>query len=117
VVRQTLPAGFAASEDSMFDKIAGAAAAYGRASGLGNVAGPEATAGGPSFLDLVKDSGSNARDISQKGEQVTADALLGKANVIDVVTAVSNADVSLQTVVAVRDKVLQAYQEIMRMPI
>ncbi len=100
----------------MLDKIAGAASAYGRASGLGNVAG----VGGSeeaSFLDLVKESSDNARDISMKGEQVTADALLGKANVIDVVTAVSNADISLQTVVTVRDKVLQAYQEIMRMPI
>ncbi len=100
----------------MFDKIAGAANAYGRAAGLGDVVGT-AGAEGPSFMDLVKESGANARDISQKGEQITADALLGKANPIDVVTAVSNADISLQTVVTVRDKVLQAYQEIMRMPI
>jgi flagellar hook-basal body complex protein FliE len=36
---------------------------------------------------------------------------------MDVVTAVSNAEMTLQTVVAVRDRVLNAYQEIMRMPI
>jgi len=34
-----------------------------------------------------------------------------------VVTAVANAQHTLETVVAVRDKVLNAYQEILRMPI
>ncbi len=36
---------------------------------------------------------------------------------MDVVQAVSNAELTLQTVVAVRDRVVNAYQEIMRMPI
>ena len=41
----------------------------------------------------------------------------GEANVSDVVTAVAEAEVTLQTVVAVRDKVVEAYKEILRMPI
>ena len=44
-------------------------------------------------------------------------AVEGKANVAEVVTAVANAELALQTVVAVRDQVVQAYQEILRMPI
>lgn len=39
------------------------------------------------------------------------------ANVIDVVTAVAEAELTVQTIVSVRDRVLGAYQEIMRMPI
>jgi flagellar hook-basal body complex protein FliE len=41
----------------------------------------------------------------------------GKAELIDAVTAVSSAETSLQTVIAIRDQVISAYQEIMRMPI
>jgi len=41
----------------------------------------------------------------------------GQGSMIDVVTAVSAAEASLETVIAVRDQVIQAYQEIMRMPI
>jgi flagellar hook-basal body complex protein FliE len=44
-------------------------------------------------------------------------AIQGQANMIDVVTSVSSAEASLETVIAVRDQVIQAYQEIMRMPI
>jgi flagellar hook-basal body complex protein FliE len=41
----------------------------------------------------------------------------GKANLVDVVTAISSAQTSLQTVLAVRDQVIAAYQQIMQMPI
>ena len=46
-----------------------------------------------------------------------AKALGGKGNIIDVVTAVSEAEVALDTMVSVRDKVISAYEEIMRMAI
>jgi flagellar hook-basal body complex protein FliE len=41
----------------------------------------------------------------------------GKANIVDAVTAVAETEVAIDAVVAVRDKVIQAYEEIMRMPI
>jgi flagellar hook-basal body complex protein FliE len=41
----------------------------------------------------------------------------GKANVVDVVTAVAETEVAVGALVAVRDKVIQSYEEIMRMPI
>ena len=41
----------------------------------------------------------------------------GQGSLIDVVTAVSSAEAQLETVIAVRDQVISAYQEIMRMPI
>jgi flagellar hook-basal body complex protein FliE len=41
----------------------------------------------------------------------------GQANIVDVVTAIAAAETQLQTVIAVRDQVIQAYQEILRMPI
>ena len=41
----------------------------------------------------------------------------GKANLVDVVTAVAETEVTVNALVSVRDKVIQAYEEIMRMPI
>jgi flagellar hook-basal body complex protein FliE len=52
-----------------------------------------------------------------KSEQVSAAAVVGKADLTEVITAVTNAELTLQTATTVRDKVVQAYQEILRMPI
>jgi flagellar hook-basal body complex protein FliE len=41
----------------------------------------------------------------------------GKANMVDVVTAVAESEVAIDTLVSVRDKVISAYEEIMKMPI
>ena len=41
----------------------------------------------------------------------------GKANVMDVVTAVADTDVAVSTLVSVRDRVIQSYEDIMKMTI
>ena len=66
------------------------------------------------FLDgAVKDAFHTIR----QGETMTSKAVQGKASMINVVNAVNNAELTLDTVVAVRDKVISAYQSIMQMPI
>jgi flagellar hook-basal body complex protein FliE len=82
----------------------------------------DATAGaasgsGGGFADMVRDQLSQAIDTQHQGEQASMQAVAGKADLTQLVTAVTNAEVTLQTVVAVRDKVVSAYQEILRMPI
>ncbi len=52
-----------------------------------------------------------------QGEHASLQAATGKADLAQVTEAVSNAEVAVQTVVALRDRVVQAYQDIMRMPI
>ena len=73
---------------------------------------------GQSFSAMVENAAKDAVNTAKGAETLGIKAAAG-ANVelTDVVTAVSNAEVTLQTVVAVRDKVIQAYQDIMRMPI
>ena len=95
-----------------------AAAAFDMASKLGKLGmEPAATPSQSSFVDLVNNVASNAIEAGKASEAATVAAVEGKANLSEVVTAVSNAEMALQTVVAVRDRVLAAYQEIMRMPI
>ena len=56
-------------------------------------------------------------DTGKKSDQMSLDLVNGKANVVDVVTAISQTELAMESMVAVRDKVISAYQEIMRMPI
>lgn len=68
------------------------------------------------FASLVKSAISEAVKINQRSEKLSIDAMNDHADLSKVVTAVAEAQVTLQTVVAVRDKVLQAYKDIIRMP-
>ena len=76
-----------------------------------------AAQGADSFAQLVGDALVAARDIGQAAEESSVKAIKGQVSLHDVVAATSDAEVALQTVVAVRDRVITAYQEILRMPI
>jgi flagellar hook-basal body complex protein FliE len=85
----------------------------------GGLGGGAASAGlgGPDFGDLVKSAMTDAMQSSKTAESQIAKQVAGKADLVDVVTSISSAEASLETVMAVRDQVISAYQEIMRMPI
>jgi flagellar hook-basal body complex protein FliE len=70
-----------------------------------------------SFTSVLKEALGAVNDLGQKSDAQTRQAVNGKANMVDVVTAVSETEVAIDAVVAVRDKVIAAYEEIMRMPI
>jgi flagellar hook-basal body complex protein FliE len=72
---------------------------------------------GVSFGELLQSVKDNAIATGKADEVQSMKATAGQADVTDVVTAVSAAEVTLQAVTAVRDRVISAYQEIMRMPI
>jgi flagellar hook-basal body complex protein FliE len=79
--------------------------------------GQEAGPVGGGFGDLLKSAMTDAMKASKTAETQMANQVAGKAQLVDVVTAVSSAESSLETVMAIRDQVISAYQEIMRMPI
>ncbi len=72
---------------------------------------------GTDFSSLLKDGAKAAIDAGKKSEELSMQAIAGKADISDVVAAVNNAELTLQTVVAVRDKVISAYNQIIQMPI
>lgn len=72
---------------------------------------------GSSFSQMVQGAINDAVSSSQHAEKQIAAQVQGKAALIDVATAVQSAQASLETVMAVRDQVISAYQEIMRMTI
>lgn len=92
-----------------------AANAYGNAQGLSK----KTSAGndGISFSDFLQQKVGDALDTLKASETTSAQAVTGEADLTDVVQAVTAAEMTLQTVTAVRDRLIGAFQEIMRMPI
>ncbi len=88
--------------------------------GMGDLGGAKdvaGEAGGSAFGDILKGVMNEAVQSSRHAEQQITAGVQGKADLVDVVTAISSAETSLETVVAVRDQVISAYQEVMRMQI
>jgi flagellar hook-basal body complex protein FliE len=77
--------------------------------------GPDAD--GQSFSAVLKEAIGGVMDTGRKSDAQTVALASGKANVMDVVTAVAETDVAVSTLVSVRDKVIAAYEDIMKMAI
>lgn len=99
-----------------------AASAYGRVLGAGSglkPAAPAAATAGeePQFGAMVENLVTSAAQTMQAAETASAKQVVGKGDLIDVVTAIGAAETALDTLVAVRDKMVSAYTDIMRMQI
>ncbi len=101
----------------MVANVANAAAAYANTAMRTAGAGMAPRDEGPSFGALLQEAAQGGIDTLKKGEAMTAKAAVGQADIADVVQAVTNAEITLQTATTIRDKVINAYQEILRMPI
>lgn len=80
-------------------------------------AGGASEAAAPGFDDMLSGFLNQATDATRAAEGQMAAHVNGQTDLVGVVTAIASAEASLETVVAVRDQVIAAYQEIMRMPI
>ena len=72
---------------------------------------------GGNFSDFLSGAIKDSINTIRQGETAATQQVQGKANIVDVVQSVNAAELTLDTVVAVRDKVVAAYQSIMNMPI
>ena len=73
--------------------------------------------GAADFGGVLQRAVEGVVETSRTAEAQSLQAVAGHGNLTDVVTAVSKAEIALQTTVAIRDRVVQAYQDIMKMPI
>jgi flagellar hook-basal body complex protein FliE len=94
----------------------GAAGAYARVQS-GDLGGASGASGGGGFGDVLSRALSGVVDAGHQADAKSMQAIAGQGNLTDVVTAVSRAELALQSAVAIRDRVVQAYQDVMRMPI
>jgi flagellar hook-basal body complex protein FliE len=91
-----------------------AAAAYARVDS-GAQGGGEG--GGTDFGASLEQALQGAMDTGNAADAKAMEALNGTGNLTDVVTAVARAQLALQSATAIRDRVVQAYQDIMKMAI
>ncbi|MEX1147594.1 MAG: flagellar hook-basal body complex protein FliE [Sphingomonadales bacterium] len=88
----------------------------GGAGGGGAADAARATAGA-SFSDVLKSTVGNVSESVSRSDGASVASMNGTMDLIDVVAEVNNAEIVVESVVAVRDRVIQAYQEIIKMPI
>lgn len=93
--------------------IGNALAAYRQTGGDAEKATSVADLGsGSTFSDTLKNFAGDAVKSLESGEKAATSAATGKADIASVVTAINSAELMLQTVVTIRDKVIAAYQDI-----
>ena len=83
---------------------------------LGRSPGPEGNSE-TSFTSVLKEALGAVNEAGKKSDIQTRAMANGKSNMVDVVTAVAETEVAIDAVVAVRDKVIAAYEDVLKMPI
>jgi len=99
-----------------------AAGSYAAIQRLSNPASPASAPGGSSqgvgsFAQMVQQAVGAVAETGKAADAQTLAAASGKGDLVQVVTAVAESEAALQTLVAVRDRVISAYEDIMRMSI
>ncbi len=93
-----------------------AATASGQPTPAASTQGVSGSDGG-AFTDFLQQAIGSAVEASSAAESAGLSVAAGQSDLIDVVTAVSQAEIAVQTIVTIRDRVVQAYQDILKMPI
>jgi flagellar hook-basal body complex protein FliE len=70
-----------------------------------------------SFSDFISNTVNNTGDVLKKAEAATIGGLLGTVPLDEMALAVTEAETSLKTMMSIRDRVINAYQDIIKMPI
>ena len=98
-------------------RAADAVGAYSRVDTGTGTAGAVGGTVASGFGDMLGRAMQGAVDAGHAADTQSMQAISGNGSITDVVTAVSKAELALQSTVAIRDRVVQAYQDIMRMAI
>ncbi len=75
-------------------------------------------AGGTSFSDVLKGSIDEVSKLQQDASDAVANLATGKSeDVTGVMTAMEKSDIAFKTLISIRSKLMEAYEEIKNMPI
>ena len=69
------------------------------------------------FANLLKGAVQQAVSVQRQSEAISVAAIADNADMSKVVTAVAEAEATLQAVTVIRDKIIEGYREILRMPV
>lgn len=89
----------------------------GQAAKMAKAAAGGGAAGAGAFGDLLTQAMQGVANTGARADVQTVAAAQGQGDLVDVVTAVAESEAAIETLVAVRDRIIAAYEEIMRMPV
>ena len=69
------------------------------------------------FGDLLNQALAGVTETGKMAEAKASELASGRTDIVDLVTAVAETEMAIETMVTVRDRVISAYQEIINMPI
>ncbi|MEL6209557.1 MAG: flagellar hook-basal body complex protein FliE [Pseudomonadota bacterium] len=78
---------------------------------------PTPAGGGMSFSEALNAAASRMGTTLEQADRSMAAASTGSADIQEVVEALTAAEMAIETAVVMRDRVVEAYQEILRMPV
>lgn len=85
---------------------------------MGNLSDSQATKNGPSFMDHLKSGISEVNDMQKKADHMAMEVAAGKSeNLHETMLATTQAEITFNLMVQLRNRALEAYQEVMRMPV
>ncbi|AQS89895.1 flagellar hook-basal body protein FliE [Gluconobacter albidus] len=87
------------------------------ADGIQNSSATGSSSSGTDFGSILSQSVSSVIDSGHDAEAKAAQGLKGGGDMTQIVTAISNAQLALQTTTVIRDRMVQAYQDVMKMTI
>lgn len=80
--------------------------------------GPSSPAEGKSFADTLKDAVGNVNELQKSADKAAQDLATGRTdNVAEVMIKSEKADIALKLMMQVRNKIIDAYQEVMKMQV
>lgn len=79
--------------------------------------GPNAAKADDGPASAIARTAKSFAETLREAETASLDGMMGKADPQSVVTAIASAEIAVQSAVAIRDKVVESYQEILRMPV
>lgn len=83
-----------------------------------NPSAPTTEAGGKSFADTLKDAVQSVNTQQKEADRKMQELATGKSkDIADVMITAEKADISLKLMTSVRNKIIEAYQEIMKMQV
>ena len=74
-------------------------------------------AGKGDFSAVLQESLNGAANAGSKADAAILSQMTGKGDIVDVVSAVTEAEIAMKTLVSVRDRMINAYQDILKMPV
>lgn len=100
----------------MVMNISNALSAYKQADnvGMGGASSSATPVGGEKFSDMLEGFLGDTVESVRNSESMATKGAVGKADLQEVILAVSDAEVMMKTLTSIRDKLISAYQEVIR---